>query len=101
MAEIYFLQLHKSKVNIRIVSFKKPISHLVPLLLCLEDVSLLLGLLLVRPGAAEVVVVQLLRDLDAGDVDGGLGAQEEALVHAAQRAPVYLEGAWNANIQKK
>ena len=70
------------------------VGGLVGLLLGLEDVALLLGLLLGGPHPAEVLVVELLGHLDAGDVDGGGGGQQVALVDPAQGAAVDLEGAW-------
>ena len=67
---------------------------LVLLLLSLKDVSVFLGLLAgVGLDASEVLVVDLVIDLDGGNVQLGGGGQQVALVDAAQGAAVQLKGA--------
>ncbi len=72
------------------------LADLVLLLLGLEDVAFLLGRLFSGLATAEIVVVELRRQLDARDVDRGGRGQQVALVDASQRAAVDLEGACNA-----
>ena len=66
---------------------------LVLLLLSLKDVSVLLGFLAgVGLDASEVLVIDLVIDLNGGNVQLGGGGQQVALVDAAQGAAVQLEG---------
>ncbi len=62
-------------------------------LLGFEDVAVLLDGLLGRPGSTEVAIVDLFRDLDGGDVEGGGSGNQIARVDATKRAAIDLEGA--------
>jgi len=70
---------------------KKKCNQALNYLLDLEE-EILLGLLLLAPGAPEVFVVELLVNLDTRQVDLGGGADHVSLVHTTEGNTVDLEG---------